>query len=145
VGDVNGDGTGDVYAADYADGSLGPGTGRAAVHSGADGAELQSWTGSAAAEGLGPGREAGDVDGDGLVDLAVGSYTSSDGAPQAGKVEIFSGVDGTLIRRITSTTAFENLGFDTVGVGDLNDDGVPDLLISAASGDRVYVVAGARK
>jgi hypothetical protein len=85
------------------------------------------------------------VDGDGLVDLAVGSYTSSDGAPQAGKVEIFSGVDGTLIRRITSTTALENLGFDTVGVGDLNEDGVPDLLISAASGDRVYVVAGARE
>jgi len=145
VGDMNGDGTGDVYAADYADGSLGPGTGRAAVHSGADGTELQSWTGSAAGEGLGPGREAGDVDGDGLVDLAIGSYTSSDGAPQAGKVEIFSGVDGALIRRITSTTALENLGFDTVGVGDLNEDGVPDLLISAASGDRVYVVAGARE
>lgn len=145
VGDVNGDGTGDVYAADYADGSLGPGTGRAAVHSGADGSELRSWTGSAAGEGLGPGREAGDVDGDGLVDLAIGSYTSSDGAPQAGKVEIVSGADGSLIRRITSTTAFENLGFDAVGVGDLNDDGVPDLLISAASGDHVYVVAGARE
>ncbi|MGH3058554.1 MAG: FG-GAP-like repeat-containing protein [Gaiellaceae bacterium] len=145
VGDVNGDGTGDVYAADYADGSLGPGTGRAAVHSGSDGTELRSWTGSAGGEGLGPGREAGDVDGDGLVDLAIGSYTSSDGAPQAGKVEIFSGVDGSLIRRITSTTAFENLGFDTVGVGDLSGDGVPDLLISAASGDRVYVVAGARE
>jgi hypothetical protein len=145
VGDVNGDGTGDVYAADYADGSLGPGTGRAALHSGADGSELHSWTGSAGGEGLGPGREAGDVDGDGLVDITIGSYTSSDGAPQAGKVEIFSGVDGSLIRRITSTTAFENLGFDTVGVGDLNDDGIPDLLISAASGDRVYVVAGARE
>jgi hypothetical protein len=145
VGDVNGDGTGDVYAADYADGSLGPGTGRAAVYSGADGTELRSWTGSAAGEGLGPGREAGDVDGDGIVDLAIGSYTSSDGAPQAGKVEIFSGADGSLLRRITSTIAFENLGFDTVGVDDLNDDGVPDLLISAASGDRVYVVAGARE
>jgi VCBS repeat protein/FG-GAP repeat protein len=145
VGDVNGDGTGDVYAADYADGSLGPGTGRAAVYSGVDGTELQSWTGSEAGEGLGPGREAGDVDGDGLVDLAIGSYTSSDGAPQAGKVEIFSGANGTLIRRITSTTPFENLGFDTVGVGDLSGDGVPDLLISAASGDRVYVVAGARE
>jgi FG-GAP-like repeat/FG-GAP repeat len=145
VGDVNGDGTGDVYAADYADGSLGPGTGRAAVHSGADGSELRSWTGSAGGEGLGPGREAGDVDGDGLVDLAIGSYTSSDGAPQAGKVEVFSGADGSLIRRITSTTAFENLGFDVVGVGDLNDDGIPDLLISAASGDRVYVVTGARE
>ncbi|MGH3022543.1 MAG: FG-GAP-like repeat-containing protein [Gaiellaceae bacterium] len=142
VGDVNGDGTGDVYAADYADGSLGPGTGRAAVYSGVDGSELRAWVGSAAGEGLGPGREAGDVDGDGLVDLAIGSYTSSDGAPQAGKVEIFSGADGSLLRRLTSTTPFENLGFDAVGVGDLTGDGIPDLLVSAANGDRVYAVAG---
>lgn len=142
VGDVNGDGTGDVYAADYADSSLGTGTGRAVVHSGADGSELHEWIGSAAGEGLGPGREAGDVDGDGLVDLAVGSYTSSDGAPQAGKVEIFSGADGSLLRRLTSTTPFENLGFDAVGLGDLDGDGVPDLLVSAASGDRVYAIAG---
>ncbi|HEU4448454.1 MAG TPA: FG-GAP-like repeat-containing protein [Gaiellaceae bacterium] len=144
-GDVDGDGTPDVYAADYADGSLGPGTGRAAVYSGADGSELRSWVGSEAGEGLGPGREAGDVDGDGLVDLAIGSYTSSDGAEQAGKVEIFSGADGSLVRRITSTTPFENLGFDAVGVGDLDGDGVPDLLASAASGDRVYVIAGERR
>jgi hypothetical protein len=93
---------------------------------------------------MGPGREAGDVNGDGVVDLAVGSYTSSDGASQAGQVEIFSGADGSLVRRMTSTTELENFGFDAVGIGDVSGDGVPDLVGSAASGDRVYVIAGTR-
>ena len=57
-------------------------------------------------------------------------------------MEIFSGADGSLLRRLTSTTPFENLGFDAVGLGDLDGDGVPDLLVSAASGDRVYAIAG---
>jgi hypothetical protein len=144
VGDVNGDRRPDLYAADFSDGSLGPGTGRAAVYSGRDGSELRSWTGSAAGEGLGPGRQAGDVSGDGVVDLAIGSYISSDGANQAGKVEIFSGADGSLLRRMTSTTELENFGFDAVGLGDVNGDDVPDLAGSAASGDRVYVIAGTR-
>jgi len=143
VGDVNRDHTPDVYAADFSDSSHGPGTGRAAVYSGRDGSELLSWTGSAAGEGMGPGREAGDVNHDGRPDLAVGSYTSSHGAPAAGKIEIFSGRDGSLLRTITSLTTNENLGFDAVGIGDVNRDHRPDLLASAANGETVYVIGGA--
>lgn len=142
VGDVNRDRRPDIYAADFGDRSLGPATGRAAVYSGKDGHELLSWTGNAAGEGLGPGREAGDVNRDGHVDLAIGSWISNDGAPGAGQVEIYSGKDGSLLRRITSTTQGENFGFDTVGLGDPNRDRVPDLVVSAATGERVYVVAG---
>ena len=47
---------------------------------------------------------------------------------------------------ITSTTAGENLGFDAHGIGDVNDDGLPDLVLTAASWNgsvgRVFVVAG---
>ena len=62
-----------------------------------------------------------------------------------GRVNVFSGATGRVLRTITSTTAGENLGFDAVGVGDVNRDGEPDLLLSAASGDSVYLVAGNRK
>jgi hypothetical protein len=55
---------------------------------------------------------------------------------------IFSGATGDALRTITSTTPRENLGFDTVGLGDVNGDGLPDLLVSAATGQAVYVVAG---
>jgi len=144
VGDLNRDRRPDLYVGDYADGSLGPGTGRGAVYSGRDGRELLAWTGSAAGEGLGPGREAGDLNHDRVPDLALGSYTSSDGASLAGQIEIVSGRDGSLLRRITSTVANENLGFDAVGLGDVNRDRIPDLLASAANGDTVYLIEGIR-
>ncbi len=148
VGDVNGDGTPDFYVGDYADttgGSVdGNPAGRAAVYSGRDGHELHAWVGDSADAGLGPGRSAGDVNGDGRPDLIVGSYTSSAGAFQAGKAQIFSGATGALLRTITSTVENEQLGFDAVGLGDTNRDGLPDELVSAANGNHVYIVAGNR-
>ncbi|HEU4943083.1 MAG TPA: integrin alpha [Gaiellaceae bacterium] len=143
IGDVNRDRTPDIYVGDYSDRTNGVEAGRAAVFSGRDGSELHAWLGEEG-EGLGPGRGAGDVNHDGRQDVIVGSYMSSAGAPQAGKVEIFSGADASLLRTITSTTAGENLGFDAVGLGDVTRDGVPDALLAAATGDHVYIVAGVR-
>jgi hypothetical protein len=141
VGDTNGDRIPDIYAADYNDSANGTASGRAAVYSGDDGHQLHEWLGNDG-DGMGPGREAGDVNGDGRVDLIVGSYTSSDGAGQAGKTQVFSGADGSLIRTMTSTTENENFGFDAVGIGDTNHDGRIDYLVSAANLDTVYVIAG---
>ena len=50
------------------------------------------------------GRGAGDVNFDGVNDLAIGSYLNGDGAPNAGKIELFSGRSGRKLRTITSTT-----------------------------------------
>ena len=111
------------------------------MYSGRDGSLIHGWPGGPS-DGTGPGREAGDVNGDGRIDLAVGSYTASDGAPAAGRVDVRSGRTGNVLRTITSTTENENLGFDVVGVGDVNRDRRLDLLISAAEGDTVYLVAG---
>jgi len=144
VGDLDGDGVPDVYAADFSYASAGDDRGAAYILSGTDGKVVRSWFGSSARQGFGPGREAGDVDGDGTVDIVVGSYLSSDGAREAGKAEVFSGADGSRIRRITSTTRGEQLGFDAIGPGDLNRDGIPDLVVSAAEGDVVYVIEGER-
>lgn len=149
VGDVNGDHTPDFYVGDYADttggiDAAGNPAGRAGVYSGHDGHELLAWVGDSPEAGLGPGRSAGDVDGDGRPDLVVGSYTSNAGAFAAGKVQIFSGADGSLLRTITSTVENDNLGFDAVGLGDTNGDGLPDQLLSAANGNHVYIVAGTK-
>ena len=75
--------------------------------------------------------------------MAVGHHTSSDGARGTGKVVLLSGATGDAARTITSTTRGENCGFDTVGLGDVNGDGLPDLLVSAAAGQAVDVLAGA--
>jgi hypothetical protein len=142
VGDTSGDGVPDVYVGDYASSNAGQAGGFAAVYSGVDGSLLHAFRG-AAGEGIGPGRSAGDVNHDGRPDLIVGAYTSSDGAPQAGKVQIFSGATGRRLRTITSTSPNENLGFDAVGVGDANGNGTIDELVSAANLDIVYLIDGA--
>jgi hypothetical protein len=53
---------------------------------------------------------------------------------------LFSGRTGDVIGEIVGRTAFEQLGFDAVGLGDVDGDGRIDLLLSGANGDAVYVV-----
>jgi hypothetical protein len=140
--DIDGDGVADVYAGDYPAKTRGSLAGAAYVLSGVDGSVIHVWRGQKGA-GMGPGREAGDLDGDGVQDLAVGSYTSSVGAPQAGRLDIFSGATGARLASATSTLAGANLGFDAIGLGDVDDDGRDDVLVTAATGGRAYVISGA--
>jgi hypothetical protein len=143
VGDLDGDAVPDVYGGDFGDATLGPGTGRAYVWSGASGDRLHTFAGMGPGDGLGCGRGGGDADGDGTPDLAVGSYSASpSGVEQAGFVTVFSGATGEVIRTITGTTALEQIGFDVVTLGDVNGDGRDDLVLSGANDDRVYVIAG---
>ena len=75
IGDVNADGTLDIYASDWSNGAKGPSTGRVYVHSGKDGRRLLTLTGETAGEGFGTSlSHAGDVDGDGHDDLIVGAW-----------------------------------------------------------------------
>ena len=143
VGDLDGDAVPDVYGGDFGDETLGPGTGRAYVWSGASGERLHTFAGAAVGDGLGCGRGGGDADGDGTPDLAVGSYSASPGGvAQAGFITLFSGATGEVIRTITGTTELEQVGFDVVTLGDVNGDGSDDLVLSGANDDRVYVIAG---
>lgn len=139
VGDVDADGTGDVYVGDWNHAS---GAGRGYVFSGATSAVLQRFSG-AAGDGCGPGRGAGDVNGDGHADLIVGCYTAGAGGLQAGQARIYSGKDGSVLKTWTHTLTAFQFGYDAVGLGDVNADGRLDFAVSAGNGSRVYVFAGA--
>ena len=150
VGDVNGDGTPDVYASDWADGSLGPSTGKIYIHSGTDGKRLLTLAGEAAGDGFGIGpADAGDIDGDGHDDLVIGAWQHGSAAPSGGKVYLYSGKDGSLLRAITSKVPGDTFGFDATGMGDIDGDGRIDYLLTSAwsairgaRSGRMFIVAG---
>ncbi|MCB1633908.1 MAG: FG-GAP repeat protein [Xanthomonadales bacterium] len=133
LGDVDGDDYPDVYASDWANSAKGRGTGRVYVHSGATGERLHTFTGETAGEGLGTTLAvAGDVDGDGHADLIVGAWQYGAAAVSGGRAYLYSGKTGELLRTYTGKMPGETFGFDAVGIGDVDADGMQELLITSA-------------
>jgi hypothetical protein len=89
----------------------------------------------------------GDVNGDGIPDLAVGAPNDDDGSANAGAVWIlFMKVDGTVEtkqkismdagRLDGSLKADDHFGAALAGIGDLNNDGIPDLAVGIPGDDK---------
>ena len=90
------------------------------------------------------------MDGDGHDDLVVGAWQNGEHAPSAGKVYVYSGKDGSVLRTLTGTVPGDTFGFDATGMGDVDGDGVPDFVITSAWSDdhgpqtgRTYIISGA--
>ena len=72
------------------------------------------------------------VDRDGRADLIVGAWQYGKAAISGGRAYLYSGRDGHLLRTFTDRIPGDTLGFDAVGLGDVDADGTVDLLITAA-------------
>jgi hypothetical protein len=126
AGDTNGDGAQDILVgAQLEDVNGRVDEGRAYIFSGADGALLHTLTAPLGAGGhFGQSATTGDVNGDGRADPIVGS----DGP--AGRVLVFSGVDGSLLLKLGEPAPElppEDFG-SSVASADVDGDGLADVI-----------------
>jgi hypothetical protein len=94
----------------------------------------------------------GDLDADGVIDLAVGAHRDSDGALQAGAVWIlFLNAEGTVRQSKKISNSSGDLpsgmlgraswfGESVAGLGDLDRDGFPDLAVGSPGGVAVWIL-----
>lgn len=158
LGDINGDGISDIlvgvphHIVPVAGDNL-VNAGRVFVFSGKDGAILFALDDPTPQEGSRMGYAVaglGDVNGDGVNDFLVGipKKDSAGGLSEVGTAYVFSGKTGNLIRSLDPPSqggaeANGLFGEAVANAGDVNHDGVSDILIGAPGQSHAFVFSGA--
>lgn len=138
-GDFDGDGTYDVLVG--APWESGAGAVRAL--SGADGGLVATFLGRAPGDGLGRAVAGlGDLDGDGVPEVALGAPHADGTSWNAGAVEVRSGATGAVRVALAGTTG-DQLGHALATVDDLDGDGAPELAVGVPFADAGGFNAGA--
>ncbi|TAJ02876.1 MAG: VCBS repeat-containing protein [Planctomycetota bacterium] len=142
VGDVNADGVADLAAGDP---NWGLGSaGAVFVYSGADYSKLHALFGDSNGDNMGTAvAGCGDVDGDGFGDIIVGVYKDALASVVQGSTRVFSGRTGAELHRFWGDAVpLQGSGYAVAGVGDVNSDGIPDIMYGSWTGKYARVRSG---
>ena len=138
AGDVNRDGFADVVIGAYESSARGAGAGRAYIFHGAarpDALPDAILNGETAGDRFGISvAGAGDVNGDGFADVVIGAYQSDAGGVDAGRAYVYFGgmrIPDRATTVLTGAGAGDAFGFSVSGAGDVNKDGVSDIVVGA--------------
>ena len=74
---------------------------------------------------------AGDVNGDGADDVLVGAPFNNGNGADSGRAYVLSGYNGATLHKITGRAAGDRFGASVTGIGDLDNDGLPDISLVA--------------
>jgi hypothetical protein len=86
---------------------------------------------------------AGDVNGDGVPDLVMGNASGLNPmGVMTGLAVIRSGSDGTVIRTLYGVAANSAFGYSISGAGDVNNDGLDDVIVGALTASTQNANAG---
>jgi len=148
AGDVDGDGMAELLISAPSEATAGSGAGAVYLLRGPVSGDVSlstatlKLTGEAAYHQAGQSVSGvGDADGDGLLDVLIGAPGADSGSIAPGAAYLLPGT-GTGVRslataptRLIGAEDYEQAGWSTDGAGDVDGDGLADLLIGAPSSD----------
>jgi FG-GAP repeat len=136
VGDVDGDGHDDLIVGAWGSDASALDAGLARVYSGATGSVLYTFHGDSENDHFGYSVSgAGDFDGDSIPDLIVGAYSDGPTGGTHGAVHVFSGANGSQLAIVLGDAATDGFGASVSDAGDVDADGLADLIVGAPQGD----------
>lgn len=145
AGDMNGDGFADIAVGapqSFVEGRAAAGYVR--VISGKTGATLHKFQGLTDRDEFGCAvAPAGDVDGDLHADLLVGARFDDSAGVRFGAARVYSGASGAILHTFTGDSSLSEFGAAVGRAGDVNGDGVTDLIVGAPRSDAGGHDAGA--
>ncbi len=109
------------------------GVGSVLAFSGATGKLIFEFLGEEGGTYMGSAVDAiGDLDKDGVPEIVIGTPYGTGGGPYGGGVvSVLSGSNGSLLYEFDGDDSGDYLGEAVAGLGDVDGDGVPDLLLGA--------------
>lgn len=141
IGDQDGDGQTDFFIG-QPNTFLTGGIGKLRIYSGSTGQVRTTYVSDLPNTDFGASAvAAGDVNGDGLEDIAIGAPGFNPGGmPQAGRVQVFASGSGALLATHVGPTAGGHYGIWIFALGDLNHDGAADIGVRAKTAGGLWNV-----